>query len=188
MSIAIALLTAVGLAACAGLRAFMPLFVAGAAARFFGFPLADSVAWLASTPALLASGAATVIELIADKVPVVDHALDAFQTVASPVAGTLVAFSVFGELPQGLALALAIMTGGTIAGGLHAATATARVKSTATTGGAANPILSVVEDILAVLSALAAILLPLAILLVLLIIGIWLVRQRKRRRAEARAA
>lgn len=64
-------MTALGLAACAGLRAFMPLFGAGVAARWTDLPLSDSVAWLGSDTALVPFGVATVIEVLADKIPVV---------------------------------------------------------------------------------------------------------------------
>ena len=70
-------LLGLGLAAATGLRTFLPLLLVSAAARFdvFGLDLHDKVAWLESTPALIALAAATVIELVADKVPILDHGL-----------------------------------------------------------------------------------------------------------------
>jgi hypothetical protein len=70
----------------------------------------------------------------------------------------------------------------------HTAQSGTRLASTATTGGLANPIVSVVEDALAVamvIIALAApILVPLA--LVLLLMAIWrMVRAARARRAAA---
>ena len=57
----------VGLAACAGLRAFLPLFVVGVAGRLDVLPLSEPFAWLASAPALTVFGAAVLTELLADK-------------------------------------------------------------------------------------------------------------------------
>ena len=51
--------TGIALAASAGLRAFLPLFAAGVAARWFQWPLASPVGWLSSDPALLMFGIAS---------------------------------------------------------------------------------------------------------------------------------
>ncbi|MCI0433470.1 MAG: DUF4126 domain-containing protein [Gemmatimonadetes bacterium] len=182
----IALLTGIGLAACAGLRAFMPLFGLGAAARWMDLPLTDSVGWLASDTALVMFGIATLVELAADKVPVVDNVLDGIQTVAAPAAGILVTFGVLADLPAPFALALAIIAGAAVSGGVHAVAATTRVKSTAGTAGAANPVLSVIEDILAIGSLLVALLVPLLVLLVVVATVLWL-RRRARRDVVARS-
>ena len=176
-----ALLAAIGLSACAGLRAFLPIFGIGFAARVFGWELAPSIHWLASTPALIIFGLATVIEIAADKIPVVDHGLDVVQTFAGPAAGALVSFSPFVDLPGPFALALAIVTGATIAGGVHAVAATSRVKSTLATAGIANPILSFIEDAMAVSSLLIALLAPILILLPI-VFFIWLWRRMTRGR------
>jgi hypothetical protein len=187
MGLVAAVLTAIGLAACAGLRAFMPLFAAGLGARLLDLRLADSVGWLASDTAIIIFGVATAIELLADKIPVVDNALDVVQTVAAPVAGGMVAFAPMVDLDAPWLAALAIMTGAAVAGGIHAAAATTRVKSTALSAGAANPVLSVIEDVLAVGSVLAALLLPLLILLVLIAFALWIRWLRRRQRPGATA-
>jgi hypothetical protein len=180
MSLVAALLTAIGLSACAGLRAFMPLFGLGVAARFTGFPLSGSMEWLASDIALLIFGVASAVEIVADKVPVVDNALDAAQTLFGPAAGILASLGVFANLPTPFAIALAIVAGGAVAGSVHAVAATTRVKSTALTGGTANPGLSVAEDVIAVSSMLIALAVPLLILAVLVVLVLWLRKRRSR--------
>jgi hypothetical protein len=181
-----ALLTAVGLAACAGLRAFLPIFGIGLAARIFHWPLAPAVSWLASDPALIIFGAASLIEIAADKIPVVDHGLDMVQTFAGPAAGALVSFSPFMQVAPPFALALAIMTGATIAGGVHAVAAGSRVKSTLATAGLANPVLSFIEDVMAMSSLLVAILAPILILVpILLLFLLWRRITRGRRLRSA---
>src|SRR4051794_8544598 len=100
---------AIGLAACAGLRAWLPLLLAGALARGGYLSLGSSFSFLASNRALILFGAATLIEIIGDKVPAVDHALDMLSTVLRPAAGTLLAASVMWQVHDPLT-ALAIGT------------------------------------------------------------------------------
>ena len=171
--------TGIALAASAGLRAFLPLFAAGAAARWFEWPLSSSVAWLASTPALLVFGIASVAEIVADKVPAVDHALDLVQGVLSPIAGGLAALAALQGWPAPFALALAIIVGAPVAGGFHAIGAVTRVKSSAATAGTGNPVLSVAEDIVATILIVLAFLLPIVVCVVVAVLA-W--RWMKRRR------
>ena len=159
--------TGIALAASAGLRAFLPLFAAGVAARWFHWPLALPVGWLASEPALVIFGIASAAEVLADKVPAVDHVLDLLQSVLSPIAGALAALSALQGWPAPFALALAIIVGAPVAGGFHAIGALTRLKSTATTAGAGNPVLSLAEDIVAAVLIVLAFLLPIVVLLVI---------------------
>ena len=117
MQEAAAILMGVSLAACAGLRAFLPLLAVGIAARMGWFPVQDWLKWVATNEALITFGIATVLEVAADKVPVVDHALDAFHTVARPVAGAMVAMGSFYQVSPTYAVALGIIVGAPIAGG-----------------------------------------------------------------------
>jgi hypothetical protein len=163
LALAVQVAMGLGLAACAGLRAFLPLLVVGLAGRLEWVPLADSFAWLRSTPALVVFGVAVAAEVLGDKVPVVDHALDALQALVKPVAGTLLAASVLTELPPLEATVLALVTGGAVSETVHLTKAKVRLLSTATTAGAGNPVLSVVEDVGAVVGSAAALVVPLLI-------------------------
>jgi len=176
-----AVLTAIGLSACAGLRAFLPIFGAGLAARLLGWPLPPGLDSLASDTGLLIFGLATLVELAADKIPVVDHVLDAIHTVIGPVAGILMAYIPFSNLPPPYAIALAIMTGGAVAGGVHVLAATTRVKSSVLTLGIANPVLSMIEDMFAFTTLVVTILAPVLLLLFLAGAIIWMRRLRRPR-------
>ena len=174
--------TGIALAASAGLRAFLPLFAAGAAARWFEWPLASPVAWLSSDPALVIFGLASVAEVVADKVPAIDHALDVVQTVLSPIAGAVAALAALQGWPAPFALALAIIVGAPVAGGFHAIGAVTRVKSSAATAGTANPVLSVAEDIVAAVLIVLAFLLPIVVCVVVAVLAWrWLRRKADRR-------
>lgn len=135
------------LAASCGLRAFMPLLAAGLAGRMGFQPLGESFAWLQETPALIALSVAVLVELVADKVPALDHALDAIQTPVRTVAGAVALAAVLAPCPTWAKVLLGLVGGGA-ALGVHATKAAIRVGATSTTAGVANPFVSLLEDAL----------------------------------------
>lgn len=178
------LASGISLAACAGLRAFLPLFVTGIAGRFEVIPLTRHFEWLGSTPALIIFGVAVVTELVADKFPVIDNFLDSVQIFVKPVAGTLLAAAVVAELTPLQATVLGLVVGGTVAGGVHVAKAKLRLASSVTTAGLGNPLLSFLEDVGAFIGSLGAVLLPLlfAILIAVGAVILWFgIRGRRAR-------
>lgn len=183
--VVLALALGIGLAACAGLRAWLPLLMAGGAARLGWLQLGDSFDFLASNRALILFGVASVVEIAADKVPALDHLLDVLSTVLRPAAGSLLAASVLWPVSDPLtALALGVAVGAPVALVPHAAKSMLRAASTTVTAGLANPILSVVEDALVVFLFLVTVVLPL--LMVTLVVGsVVLLLTRRRRRAAA---
>jgi hypothetical protein len=175
----------IGLAACAGLRAFLPLFVVGLAGRLDWIPLTGKFEWLTSMPALVVFGAAVVVEVLADKVPIVDHFLDSIQAFVKPVAGAVLAASVLAELSPLQASVLGLVTGGAVAGTIHLTKANLRLVSSAATAGLANPVLSVIEDVGAFLGSILALVVPVFLVLALVgaLVGVWSFIRRGRRRA-----
>jgi hypothetical protein len=170
------------LAACAGLRAFLPLFAIGLAGRMDWIPLISHFEWLESTPSLIVFGAAVVAELLADKVPWFDNLLDIGQTFVKPIAGVMAVAAVLHELTPLQGAVLALVLGGGVAGAVHLGKAKVRLLSTVSTGGLANPAVSVIEEGGAWSLALAALVVPLiaaAILLLSLIAVVWFVRRRR---------
>lgn len=154
----------IALAACAGLRAWLPLLAVGASVRLGVLPLGDSFAFLGSNTALTVFVLATVVEVIADKIPVVDHALDALSTVLKPVAGIVLAASVLWTVDDPIvALALGVMVGAPASLVPHTAKATLRGVLSPITAGLAAPVLSVLEDVLAFGLVALAILTPLVV-------------------------
>jgi len=181
-----ALSLAVALAACAGLRAWLPLFLAAALARLGFLELGDSFSFLQSDKALVAFGLATALEICADKIPAVDHALDAISTVARPAAGALLAASVLGTVSEPLtAITLGVAVGAPSALAPHAAKSLVRAGATAFTGGLANPVLSLIEDVATAVLFAVALIVPVLVvaLLLLLVAAFW--RRRSRQPAVA---
>lgn len=150
----------IALAATAGMRAFLPLLVLGLAARLGRFEISEGYQWLASDMALVTFGIAVVAETLADKIPVVDHALDTVQTIVKPAIGTMVAAAMFVQLSPFHATLLGLAVGGTVATGVHLAKAKVRLLSSLTTGTILNPILSFVEDVVSTVIAAVAVLAP----------------------------
>ena len=85
------ILIGLGLAAACGFRVFVPLLIAGLAARFGGLPVVGGFGWLGSTPALVAFSVATGVEIIGYYVPWIDNLLDALATPTAIAAGISVA-------------------------------------------------------------------------------------------------
>ncbi len=175
----------IGLAACSGLRAFLPLFVVGLAGRFDFVPLSESFEWLASWPALVVFGGAVVAEVLGDKFPIIDNLLDSLQTFVKPIAGALVMASVVRDWTPLLATVVLIVLGGSTAGAVHLTKAKLRLVSSATTAGLGNPLLSVSEDGLALAGSVASLAVPPLVVLVLVTVAVlaWMAIHRYRRRA-----
>ncbi len=151
--------------------------------------------WLSNGWTLLILALLLAIEVVADKVPVVDHVNDVVQTVVRPTAGGL-AFGA-GSSSETVTVSdpgsffsshqwVPIAAGVVIALVVHGVKAASRPVVNTTTAGFGAPVASTVEDIGSVLMSVLAILLPVLVLvgLVLLVFaGVWVVRRRRRRRA-----
>ena len=170
------------LAACVGLRTFLPLLAAGLLARTGHLELGQHFEWMASTPALVVFGSALAFEVLADKIPGVDHALHSVEAFVKPVAATILAASLFTNLDPLTATTLGLVGGGSIAGLVQLARGGTRVASSALTFGLANPVLSVVDDGVALGGVILAFLLPFLAALLAIVAAIVVVRLVRRRK------
>jgi uncharacterized protein DUF4126 len=173
----------IGLAAATGFRVFIPLLVAGLAARAGWLPLTESFAWLQSTPALVALGTAAALETLAFYIPGLDHLLDVLAGPLAVIAGILASASVMVDLPPELRWPIAVIAGGGIAAITKGTSALIRAKSAAVTGGLGNPVVSTVETAGAATVSILAIVAPLVCLLGAIAIVVWAVRRLRRSRA-----
>jgi Domain of unknown function (DUF4126) len=169
-----------GLAAATGFRIFVPLLIAGLAARFGYLPLGEGFQWLASTPALVMLVTAAVAETLAYYIPGVDHALDVIASPATLVAGVVASAAVMTDIPQAVMWPVAIIAGGGAAGLTKGSTALLRAKSGALTGGLANPLVSTVETVGATGLAILAIVVPLLCLVAVVALLYWATRKAGR--------
>ncbi|MFG1676810.1 DUF4126 domain-containing protein [Micromonospora sp. NPDC049282] len=194
-------LTGSGLAASAGLNAYIPLMLMGLLARYTNLiELPSSWQWLGNGWVLLILAVLLAVEVVADKVPVVDHVNDMVQTVVRPTAGGL-AFGA-GSGSETVTVSdpdtffsthqwVPVVVGVLIALGVHLLKAAARPIVNATTAGFGAPVASTAEDATSVIMSVVAILLPVLVLVFavgLVAFVVWLFRRRRDRRRERAAA
>jgi len=176
------LLTGTGLAAAAGLNAYIPLLTLGLASRFLDFiQLPSGWSWLSNEWVLVILGVLLVLEIVADKIPVVDNINDWVQTVVRPVAGGIVfggganTETHFVTDPDTFFSSnqwVPIVVGIVIALGIHLVKMAARPVINTVTLGMGGAAASTVEDAGAVGLSLSAILLPLFVIVMLALV-IW---------------
>ncbi|GAA4579348.1 DUF4126 domain-containing protein [Micromonospora coerulea] len=189
-------LTGSGLAASAGLNAYIPLLLMGLLARYTDLvDLPSGWQWLGNGWVILILAVLLGIEVVADKVPVVDHVNDVVQTVVRPTAGGL-AFGA-GSTSETVTVSnpdtffsshqwVPVVTGVVIALGVHLLKSAARPVINATTAGFGAPVASTAEDATSAVMSVVAILLP--VLVLVFLVGLvaslfWFLRRRRERRA-----
>lgn len=194
-------LTGTGLAASAGLNAYIPLLTMGLLARYTSvIDLPGGWQWLGNGWVIAILAVLLVVEVVADKVPLVDHVNDVVQTVVRPTAGGLA----FGAGSSSKTVTVSdpgsffssnewvpVVTGVLIALGVHLLKSAARPVINATTAGVGAPVASTAEDATSVVMSVVAIILPvlvLAFLLGLVVFLFWFLRRRSDRRRERQAA
>ena len=183
------LLGAIGLGAASGLNAWIPLFGLGVAQRVGAVELDAPFDRLGSTPVLVALAVVLLVDLVGDKVPVVDHVLHTVGVVVAPASGAIVFGAQENLLSQSFPWAAAV-AGMVLGGSVHAARSTVRPAVTASTGGVGNPVVSVVEDVIAAAVTVLAVLVPVLAFASVAILTFWVVRRvrRWRRRRSGGAA
>ncbi|GAA4456377.1 hypothetical protein GCM10023170_051050 [Phytohabitans houttuyneae] len=194
-------LTGSGLAASAGLNAYIPLLTMGLLSRYTDLiELPSGWSWLSNGWVITILALLLAVEFFADKIPVVDSVNDIVQTVVRPTAGGL-AFGAgsssetvtvsdpgqFFSSNQWVPVAVGVL----IALGVHGIKAAARPVINAGTAGVGAPVASTAEDATSVFMSVIAIVLPFLVLFFLVAIVftfVWLVRRRRERKRERRAA
>lgn len=160
----------IGLSASVGFRVFLPLFALSLAAYFNVWELNASWEWVGSTTAVITLGIATLVEIVAYYIPVVDNALDTIAIPLATIAGTAVMVSTVADLSPVITWALAIIAGGGTAAAVKSTASATRLGSTVSTAGFGNPVVSTIETGTSMVMSIVSIFLPiLAIILVLFI-------------------
>ncbi len=181
------IMSAFGLSASAGLNAYIPLLVVGVIAHYTDWiKLTPPYDLLANPWILILVGILLIIEMLADKITVVNHINDIVQTVFRPAAGAIV-FAASAHALTGVNPLLALACGLLVAGSVHTVKSAAiRPAVTATTGGTANVPISLAEDGIATVLSILSIVIPVlvAILLIILIAMIiwWFWRRATRKK------
>jgi uncharacterized membrane protein len=173
-----AVLTGVGLALPAGLNAYIPLLGVAMAEKAGWIQLPQPYSLLGEWWAILLIAVFLCVEILADKVPAVDHVNDMIQTVVRPLAGAFVMLAATGmswSKSPGFTIAL-VATGIVLAGGVHAVKAASRPVINGTTGGLGGPVASIVEDVVAVAATVLAIVVPVLSILLIAVVLFFMIR------------
>ena len=165
MELLTGIFTAFGLSASAGLNAYIPLLIVGLLAKYTNL-LNLNAPWdtLANPWIILFLCILVIIEMLADKVPAVNHINDAIQTFIRPTAGAIAFAASTNVVSDDISPILALASGLLIAGTVHVTkSGVVRPAITATTGGAANVPVSIAEDVVSTVLSILAIVIPIII-------------------------
>ncbi|SDB41427.1 protein of unknown function [Flavobacteriaceae bacterium MAR_2010_188] len=176
----------IGLSASVGFRIFVPLLALSAASYFGLWELNESWQWIGSLTSLVTFGIATLLEIAAYMIPFVDNLLDTIAIPLASVAGTAVMVSTVADLSPVVTWALAIIAGGGTAAAIKGTVGGARLTSSASTAGLANPVISVVESLSSIAIAIISIFLPIVAIILAAIIIYFLFRLYRKIKPKAR--
>jgi uncharacterized membrane protein len=184
------IMTAFGLSASAGLNAYIPLLVVGVTAHYTDWiKLNPPYDLLANPWVLIVVGLLLIVEMLADKIPAVNHVNDIIQTGIRPAAGAII-FAASAHAITNVHPVIAIICGLLVSGSVHVVkSAAVRPAVTATTAGTGNVPVSLAEDAFAtVLSFLSIVIPALVVIFLLLFIALivwWFWRRANRKRQAA---
>lgn len=182
------ILSAFGLSSSAGLNAYLPLLIVALTAKFTDLVVLSEPFDTLEHPWVI--GVLTIlllIETFADKAPAINHLNDLIQTLVRPTAGAIL-FAASTNVVTDIHPAIALVMGLLVAGSVHGAKSVLfRPAVTATTGGVANPVVSLLEDIIAATISILAILIPVIVTAMIIIITAFVVWWLWRRSATQTA-
>ncbi|MEC9264029.1 MAG: DUF4126 domain-containing protein [Candidatus Thermoplasmatota archaeon] len=192
VTIIMATLMGISLAAASGFRVFLPPFLLSLAARFNVVWFLDidllgtQFEFFTSTLSIVVLGIATVAEFAAFYAPWIDNALDTIATPASIMAGVAMTAIVLEGNDPIIQWTIAIVAGGGVAATIQSTTVAIRGLSSTFTFGLGNSAVATGENVASVALTLIAILIPfLSALFVLLIVALLLRMKRKKKEPVA---
>ena len=190
VTIVMATLMGISLAAASGFRVFLPPFLLSLAARFdvIWFLDIDLVGtqfeFFTSTLAIVVLGIATIAEFVGFYAPWVDNALDSIATPAAIIAGVSMTAIVLEGSDPVVQWAVAIIAGGGVAATIQTATVTTRSLSSTFTFGLGNSTVATGENVASIALTLIAILIPFISAFVVILVVALLFRVKRRRNAQ----
>lgn len=198
--------TPFGLAFASGLNAYLPLLAFALSVRWLHlYKVNPSFSFITQIWFIVALAILTILDFVADKIPLIEHVWNAIHTVVRPIAGALVAAAAGSHslsgihittrssdaasrtviaasiIPAtGVGLLILLLIGAALAALSHTTKSTTRLVSTITTAGFLNIVLSFLENVLVFIAILLSLFLPVVMLILLvlfvLIVGPWLMR------------
>ena len=167
----IAFCLGIGLSAACGIRAFLPLLLVALNQRFNLIQTSFHLEWLDNNIVLIVLCVATIIELIAYYIPLIDHALDFIGSPLVFLVGAMSMASVIPDMPVYIDNILSIILGGSTALSMNGLMGIGRMKTTTLSAGAANPVYATLENIVSMVLTLLSFIIPviIACLIILLV-------------------
>lgn len=183
------IMTAFGLSASAGLNAYIPLLVVGVTAHYTDWiKLNPPYDLLANPWVLIVVGLLLIVEMLADKIPAVNHVNDIIQTGIRPAAGAII-FAASAHVITNVHPVIAIICGLLVSGSVHVVkSAAVRPAVTATTAGTGNVPVSLAEDAFATVLSFLSIVIPILVVIFLVLfiaLIVWWFWRRADRKRQA---
>ncbi len=160
MDIAIGICLGLGLAASCGFRVFVPLLISNIASMLGIVHIGGGFEWMASWPAFAIFLTATVAEIGAYYIPVLDNALDTISIPLATIAGTLLSVTFITDVPPMVQWTLGIIVGGGSAAVIKSGASMARLKSTAFTAGWGNWLIATFEHAASFVMSILTVIIP----------------------------
>jgi hypothetical protein len=159
---------ALGTAWTSGINLYATVTVLGLLQRFAGVKLPGGLEVLDNWWIIGVAGGLYIIEFFADKVPYVDSVWDVVHTFIRVPAGVVVAYAATSEMDPSIYIPAALIGGG-LAFTSHGTKAAARIGANLSPEPVSNWLLSLVEDVIAILGTVLAVFAPLLLAVVVLL-------------------
>lgn len=159
MNLISTLALAMGSSWVSGIRLYAAVATLGLLGRFAHLTLPGELVILTNWWIIGIATSLFVIEFFADKIPYLDSTWDVIHTFIRIPAGAILAAAAFGDFDRRVQL-VALLLGGGLAFSAHGTKATARAAVNLSPEPFSNVIVSLIEDVVAVISIVLAFLLP----------------------------
>lgn len=162
---------ALGSAWTSGINLYATVAVLGLLQRLGGTKLPGGLTALDNWWIIGIASALFIIEFFADKIPYVDSVWDVIHTFIRIPAGVIVAYAAVYDLDPSISIPAALIGGG-FAAASHGTKAAARIGANLSPEPVSNWILSLVEDVIAILGPIVAFVAPVVAAIILLVFAI----------------
>ncbi len=166
MNLISTLALAMGSSWVSGIRLYAAVATLGLLGRFAHLRLPGELELLTNWWIIGIASTLFVVEFFADKIPYLDSTWDVIHTFIRIPAGAVLAAAAFGDFDRKVQL-IALLVGGGLALSAHGTKATARAAINISPEPFSNIVVSLVEDVVAIVSIVMALLLPLALILLI---------------------
>lgn len=155
---------AMGSSWVSGIRLYAAVATLGLLGRFAHLNLPGELSILTNWWIIGIASGLFLIEFFADKIPYLDSTWDVIHTFIRIPAGAVLAAAAFGDFDRKVQL-VALLVGGGLAFSAHGTKATARAAVNLSPEPFSNVVVSLIEDVVAVVSIVLAFLLPIVLIL-----------------------